>query len=160
MPDFIRTENNPLPDGGEIFDFRGADGARLRAALFHAPDARGGVVLMAGRSEFLEKYFEVVRELQARGLSVATMDWRGQGLSDRLLPEREKGHILDFGAFRADLRKFTGGRLVPQLLGTTIGENPALFEAASPIAHVSRDDPPMFLYHGGGDTLVDVSHAE
>lgn len=62
---------------------------------------------MAGRSEFLEKYFEVVRELQARGLSVATMDWRGQGLSDRLLPEREKGHILDFGAFRADLRKFT-----------------------------------------------------
>lgn len=62
---------------------------------------------MAGRSEFIEKYFESIRELQARGLSVATMDWRGQGLSERMLPEREKGHILDFGTFRADLRKFT-----------------------------------------------------
>lgn len=62
---------------------------------------------MAGRSEFIEKYFEVVADLHARGLSVAMMDWRGQGLSERLLPEREKGHILDFGAFRSDLRLFT-----------------------------------------------------
>lgn len=62
---------------------------------------------MAGRSEFIEKYFEVVRDLQARGLSVATMDWRGQGLSERLLPIREKGHILDFGHYRSDLRQFT-----------------------------------------------------
>ncbi len=62
---------------------------------------------MGGRSEFIEKYFESARDLQARGLSVATMDWRGQGLSDRMLPEREKGHILDFGTYRADLKKFT-----------------------------------------------------
>ncbi|MEE2690530.1 MAG: alpha/beta hydrolase [Pseudomonadota bacterium] len=75
--------------------------------MFPTPGARGGVVLMAGRSEFIEKYFEVIADLHARGLSVATMDWRGQGLSERLLPEREKGHILDFGAFRSDLRLFT-----------------------------------------------------
>lgn len=35
------------------------------------------------------------------------MDWRGQGLSERLLPVREKGHIRDFGVFRADLQRFT-----------------------------------------------------
>lgn len=34
------------------------------------------------------------------------MDWRGQGLSERLLPVREKGHIPDFGVFRSDLRVF------------------------------------------------------
>ncbi|MEQ8179834.1 MAG: alpha/beta hydrolase [Amphiplicatus sp.] len=79
----------------------------MRGAVFPTPGARGGVVLMAGRSEFIEKYFEVIADLHARGLSVATMDWRGQGLSERLLPEREKGHILDFGAFRSDLRLFT-----------------------------------------------------
>lgn len=107
IADFIRIENNPTPEGAEVFDFMGADGAVLRAAVFEAANARGGVVLMAGRSEFIEKYFESIRDLQARGLSVATMDWRGQGLSDRMLPEREKGHILDFGTFRADLRKFT-----------------------------------------------------
>lgn len=75
--------------------------------MFEIENARAGVVLVSGRSEFIEKYFEVARDLQARGFSVATMDWRGQGLSDRLLPEREKGHILDFGTFRADLKKFT-----------------------------------------------------
>ncbi len=62
---------------------------------------------MGGRSEFIEKYFEVVEDLRRRGFSVATMDWRGQGLSERLLPVREKGHIRDFGVFRSDLRRFT-----------------------------------------------------
>ena len=61
---------------------------------------------MAGRSEFIEKYFEVIAELKRRGFAVATMDWRGQGLSERLLPVREKGHIRDFGVFRSDLRLF------------------------------------------------------
>lgn len=61
---------------------------------------------MAGRSEFIEKYFEVIEDLRRRGFSVASMDWRGQGLSERLLPEREKGHIRDFGVFRSDLRRF------------------------------------------------------
>ncbi len=61
---------------------------------------------MAGRSEFIEKYFEVIADLQQRGFAAATMDWRGQGLSERLLPVREKGHIRDFGVFRSDLRRF------------------------------------------------------
>ena len=106
MTDFIRIRSNPAP-AGEPFDFRGADNACLRAGLFPAPAARGTVVLMAGRSEFIEKYFEVIGELQQRGFNVATMDWRGQGLSDRLLPVREKGHIADFRSFRADLMRFS-----------------------------------------------------
>ena len=64
------------------------------------------------------------------------------------------------GGTPSDLRKFTGGRLVPQFIGHKLQEKPELFALASPIVHVTRDDPPMFLYHGGGDTLVDVSHAE
>ena len=62
---------------------------------------------MTGRSEFIEKYFEVCTDLNKRGISVAMMDWRGQGLSERLLPVREKGHIQDFGVYRSDLAKFT-----------------------------------------------------
>ncbi len=87
-------------------DFHGADGGYLRAAVFPAKNARATIVLTAGRSEFIEKYFEVIGDLQKRGFSVATMDWRGQGLSERLLPVREKGHIQDFGVYRADLRLF------------------------------------------------------
>lgn len=63
------------------------------------------------------------------------------------------------GGAPTDLRKFRGGRLVPRFLGTTIDKNLELFARASPIVHVSPDDPPMFFYHGSFDTLVDVSHA-
>lgn len=105
MTDFIRINTNPAP-AGEPVDFRGADGAFLRSGVFPAQKPRATVVLMAGRSEFIEKYFEVIAELQSRGFNVASMDWRGQGLSDRLLPVREKGHILDFRSYRADLLRF------------------------------------------------------
>jgi lysophospholipase len=61
-----------------------ADGARLRAALFPARgEARGSVVVSPGRTEPIEKYAEVVAELQARGFTTLVHDWRGQGLSDR-----------------------------------------------------------------------------
>jgi lysophospholipase len=116
MSDFIRIKGNPEPPG-ELYDFSGADGAYLRAGLFPAANARGTVVLMAGRSEFIEKYFEVIGDLQARGLNVASMDWRGQGLSDRLLPVREKGHIADFRSFRADLMRFSEEVAMARLAG-------------------------------------------
>ncbi|MBI1365858.1 MAG: alpha/beta fold hydrolase [Alphaproteobacteria bacterium] len=106
MADFIRIPTNPVPERAELFDFKGA-GGRLRAATFLAEKPRGGVVLMAGRVEFMEKYFEVVRDLQARGLSVATMDWRGQGRSERLLADPMKGHIDSFATFKNDLLRFT-----------------------------------------------------
>lgn len=107
MAEFIRIDTNETPQGAEVFDFKGADGGRLRAAVFETPGARAGAVLMAGRSEFIEKYFEVIADLQRRGFSVAMMDWRGQGLSERALPISEKGHITDFGAYKSDLKRFT-----------------------------------------------------
>lgn len=75
---------------------------------------------MAGRSEFIEKYFEVIEDLRTRGFSVATMDWRGQGLSERLLPVREMGHIRDFGVFRSDLRRFTDDVVMKRFAGPYI----------------------------------------
>lgn len=83
--------------------FAGAGGIRLRAALFPAEHPRGTVVLSGGRSEFIEKYMEVIGELVARGYTVLTHDWRGQGLSERLLPDREKGHADGFDPFAVDL---------------------------------------------------------
>lgn len=64
------------------------------------------------------------------------------------------------GGTPSDLRKFPGGKLVPQLLGTSLQKNPELFRQASPVAHISPDDPPFFIYHGGSDLLVSVDHAE
>jgi lysophospholipase len=90
------------------YGFLERSGARLRYALWDARGtARGTVVLMPGRTEFIEKYAtEVVGELLARGFSVMSMDWRGQGLSDRALADRDKGHIDDFATYVADFQLF------------------------------------------------------
>jgi len=44
--------------------------------------------------------------------------------------------------------------LAKQVLKCTPAENPELWEAASPISHVSAEAPPFFLVHGTHDSLV------
>jgi lysophospholipase len=102
----VATAEAPIPQGMCAFWHQGADGARLRAAI--APSdgpARGTVVLSPGRTEPIEKYFEVIGELQARGFWVLAHDWRGQGLSHRLLADRLKGHAEGHGDFLDDFRR-------------------------------------------------------
>lgn len=102
----ILVPGNPMPDGGAARWLRASDSARLRVLTWPAPSAsRGTVFLFGGRTEFAEKYFEVVGELRGRGFAVVTMDWRGQGLSDRLLADERKGHIDDFWTFERDLAR-------------------------------------------------------
>jgi hypothetical protein len=66
----------------------GSSGVKIRYAVFRSKEreAKGTVVLLQGRSECIEKYFETINDLTARGLWVATFDWRGQAGSDRLIP--------------------------------------------------------------------------
>ena len=83
------------------------DGARLRTGLWDAAPAKRGVcVLLNGQTEFLEKYDEVAGELNARGFTVASLDWRGQGGSARLLPDALKAHVRDFSDYDGDLAAF------------------------------------------------------
>ncbi len=120
---FIDVPQNPVPLGAECFNLDTPDGAKLRVATFPLPGetpTRGTILLLSGRSEFIEKYFEVIGELHQRGFSVTTMDWRGQGLSDRLLPIREKGHITNFATFTADLRLLTETVSKPRFAGPRI----------------------------------------
>src|SRR5438445_13501933 len=79
---------NPVPDGAVTGMLKTPDGVSIRFARWPPPPGRKGTVcIFNGRTEFIEKYFEVARELHARGFAVATLDWRGQGLSERLLRE-------------------------------------------------------------------------
>jgi len=87
------TAAAPIPAGGMAEWYGGAGGARLRAALFPTVGApRGSVVLSPGRTEPIEKYFETVETLTSRGFAVLVHDWRGQGLSQRMLPDHLLGH--------------------------------------------------------------------
>lgn len=92
------------------YDFMTApDGAKLRYAVWRprTERPRGTILLLNGRGEFIEKYaIEIVPELRARGFAIWTMDWRGQGLSSRSLPDSQKGHIDRFETYLADLAAF------------------------------------------------------
>jgi lysophospholipase len=97
------TDLAPVPAGAVAEWFSGAGGARLRAALFAAKGvARGSVVLSGGRTEPMEKYFETIGELTSRGFVVLAHDWRGQGLSHRLLPDPLRGHASGSADFVTD----------------------------------------------------------
>ncbi len=67
--------------------------------------------------------------------------------------------VVVAGGLPSDLRKFDSGKLVRQFLGGIREEIFSVYEQASPVLHVSPDDPPMFLYHGSWDQLVPVDHA-
>ncbi len=91
------------PPGSAPGWFRGAGGMRLRAALWTpAGVAKGTVVLSPGRTEPIEKYYELIGNLVARDWCVLAHDWRGQGLSARLLPDRMKGHARAVEEFLDD----------------------------------------------------------
>jgi lysophospholipase len=99
----MTTPACPVPAGGAGEWFRGAGGLRLRAG-FWSPQtaARGTVVVSPGRTEPIEKYYEIVANLLERDFAVIAHDWRGQGLSARLLPDRLKGHARAVEEFLDD----------------------------------------------------------
>jgi lysophospholipase len=87
--------------GGRILHFARPDGTRLRVA--HWPGGTSPVLLLNGRTEFIERHLETVAALQARGFQVWTLDWRGQGGSTRPLPDPFRNHVRSFDDHLADL---------------------------------------------------------
>ena len=105
---------NPVPDDYLAGMLKTPDGVMLRYARWLPPAGRRGTVcIFPGRSEWIEKYFETVRDLRARGFAVAVLDWRGQGLSDRALGDRRKGYVRDFGEYDIDLETFMREIVLP-----------------------------------------------
>ncbi|HAK63096.1 MAG: alpha/beta fold hydrolase [Pseudomonadota bacterium] len=98
-----------MPLDGKFSWLRTQDGVRLRAAFWPGRKLRGTVLILQGRTECIEKYYETIDELRTRGFAAAAFDWRGQGLSDRALPDRHRGHVLDFAEYHQDMDCFLDG---------------------------------------------------
>jgi lysophospholipase len=136
----VSLAKNPVPSGGTVGAFRGYDGAELRYARWDATrmPRRGTVCLFGGRAEFIEKYFEVIADLRRRGFAVATMDWRGQGGSQRMLSNPRKGHVRGFWEYDRDLIRFMKDIVLPDCpppfigLGHSMGGNILLRNATMP----------------------------
>jgi lysophospholipase len=109
------TPGNPVPENRTEGFFETHDGLKLRYAVFRsqASVAKGTVVLLHGRNEFIEKYYETIRDLTDKGLWVATFDLRGQGNSDRMLKKRHYGHVRRFIDYEHDLDTFLEKVVLP-----------------------------------------------
>lgn len=105
----VRPWDAPLPDiitrQAEFFYVRNGD-VRLRVMLARTAhkDPRGSIIFCPGRTEFIEKYFETTEDFLTRGFNVLMLDPRGQGLSDRLLPDPLKSYVKNFQDYADDLR--------------------------------------------------------
>lgn len=99
----FRDDLASAPAGGAIVWRNADDGVRLRLAAWSPDAARGTVLLFPGRTEYIEKYGKVIKDLTKAGWAVATIDWRGQGLSDRLDDNAHLGHVPDFIDYQRDV---------------------------------------------------------
>lgn len=91
------------PSEGQAFWLTAADGVRLRVAHWPVDAAKGTVLLFPGRTEYIEKYGRTAVDLAARGYATMTIDWRGQGLSDRLASDSMSGHVARFHDYQRDV---------------------------------------------------------
>lgn len=119
------------PEAAEAVWLTTSDGKRLRAGLWNAQGTAGTVVLLPGRSEYVEKYGRTAAQLARAGYATLTLDWRGQGLSARALADPLVGHVGDFAEYQSDLDTllaFATARALPEpwhllahSMGGTIG---------------------------------------
>lgn len=100
----VRLDGLFFPKGAR-FAYVQLPDMRLRVMLLPSrrKDPRGSVILVPGRTEFCEKYFETAEDFRTRGFTVFVMDHRGQGLSDRILDNVLGSYIKSFNSYVNDL---------------------------------------------------------
>ena len=104
----LYTDLEGMPEGGKAYWRRCTDNTRIRVALWRGGDKNETVLIFPGRTEYIEKYGPTVQEFLNRGYSVAVIDWRGQGLSDRHPKRPQMGWVQDFADYQQDVKQMLG----------------------------------------------------
>jgi lysophospholipase len=161
--DFVEVPGNPLPGNAQCGFLDAASGVKLRYGQF-APSgpASGTVLLLQGRGECMERQFETIRDLNARGLHVLSFDWRGQGGSPRAQRPGRRGHVDSFSSYLEDLEMVVQDAMLPDcpppyfMFGNSMGAHVGLlciarhnwFDAAvmiAPFIEVAPDRLPRWF---------------
>ena len=102
-PFFAEISDAPPPE--RVIWQKAQDGTRLRLALWPT-GPKGIVAIFPGRTEVIEKYGRVIADLAKAGYGAAAIDWRGQGLSDRLQAAPLLGDVADFSLYQQDVAAY------------------------------------------------------
>jgi len=163
-------ENRLKAPEDTVFDyFESFDSELIRFARFPASrvvEPKGTIVFIPGRTEFIEKFFEDVHIFNELGFACAAMDLRGQGMSMRPHPDRDKHYVRSFDTHINDLKQLFDQKLLnkmPQpfiLMGHSAGshvilrflhDHPEYAKAAitvSPMVRIFLGGLPYFVAKG------------
>ncbi|MEM7214444.1 MAG: alpha/beta hydrolase [Pseudomonadota bacterium] len=121
-------------------------GVMVRYALWRlsASSRKGTVIVLQGRSEYIEKQYELISDLLDNGHDVLSFDWRGQGGSSRLLENKKAGYVDDFDEYVEDLTEILQQIALPDckgpfyILGHSTGSLVALLAAPQIANQITR----------------------
>ena len=122
---YVELDNFQLPKNGNLFYISSFDKFKIRIGVWENIDSnketRGTVLLQQGHNEFIEKYFEVIDEFLKRGFNVISFDWRGQGLSGRIIKDKNKSYIESYDTHDQDLKYILNTIIKPHFQKPLIG---------------------------------------
>lgn len=104
---------NGLPEGLVGAVVKTKDGRKLRAAFAIPSSPKATVVLICGRGDFIERWFETIADFLRRGFAVATFDFRGQGGSERVYEDRYRDGLKSFSEYDDDFASFMTQVVLP-----------------------------------------------
>jgi len=90
------------PEDARAVWVNASDGVRLRVGIWPS-GSKGTVLLFPGRTEYIEKYGLAAADLGKRGYAMISIDWRGQGLADRLIKDPIMGYVRDIRDYQKDV---------------------------------------------------------
>ncbi|WP_323925211.1 alpha/beta fold hydrolase [Aeromonas veronii] len=99
LPDFWRQH---AVEG----EFKGKDGVTIRYAALRQAKVDRAILIVNGRVESYLKYQELAWDLWRQGYSLYLIDHRGQGMSDRMLDDPQKGYVDQFDDYVVDMKQF------------------------------------------------------
>ncbi len=100
-----REQVLPFFDGLNASVLRNRQGLELAYFTQVKPANRKVLVVLPGRTEPARKYAEVLFDLRNEGYDLVVVDHQGQGDSERLLQDQEKGHVARFDDYVRDLEQ-------------------------------------------------------
>ncbi|MEP4035574.1 alpha/beta hydrolase [Pseudophaeobacter sp.] len=116
------------PERGNAYWMQTDDNVRVRVGAYDSETpGKGTILLMLGRFGYIERYGRVAKTFAQNGFSTAVIDWRSQGLSDRMANDPQAGHIDRFSDYQRDvaaLMKVVNGLDLPKpyyLVGISMG---------------------------------------
>tara|TARA_B100001996_G_scaffold370862_1_gene345605 strand:+ start:597 stop:1553 length:957 start_codon:yes stop_codon:yes gene_type:complete len=104
---YLELNTYKAPKGINCIFIEMDDGKKIRLAFWEnsleSNKIKGTILLQQGHNEFIEKYYETIQELIDLKYDVVCFDWRGQGMSDRMLKSQNKQYIEDFSIHIEDM---------------------------------------------------------